>query len=350
MDSIKDIANSIFYVNLKRQLVEYNLLTKHKRIHYQTKSNIIQYHLSDSDRIIITVPFDHYDECQVIWNNVEFHIRIPILDIGFVRIKEEIYIWFSWDGRIFKIDRNGNTIRFKRSYFNVSENMKRIALCESGIIHVMPDEKQIRCSNLTEPYLFDIYGSVALGHGTNSYNLWVKNSNRIITFCDHDNSVKRSLVNIDTLKKCCTEYYWLDFLMELRDDILFAVYDSTIIVYDINTMKMVKKFHCNLEFIAYSRVLDVLITNIMDYYRLTSELELQRVNVGENYVMDRGHVSNIIEAIMEIILDDSSLFCNLPQEISNIELYIAIITTNNFMEITIQPSSVRNIKFVHSHI
>jgi len=102
------------------------------------------------------------------------------------------------------------------------------------------------------------------------------------------------------------------------------VQHDKVIIYDIHTMVPLKQISHPEKFIIFHKNLALLVTENFNYYKITATYELQKVNLGINYLNDLIYTtSQTITSIMDIL--NSCELCNLPNEIIYCELYKQIL-------------------------
>jgi len=104
----------------------------------------------------------------------------------------------------------------------------------------------------------------------------------------------------------------------IANDYDFRTGRAKIYIYDAKTIVLIKIIKHRMNFVAYNKKIDVLITDSFEYYTINSSFDFEKVIVGHNYRIECHRVSNFI---MDVILETCVLFESLPDEILNIEMY-----------------------------
>jgi len=340
---IKAFGASIFYVQNNNQIFEYNLITKQRHLRYKTKLIIQDYYISRDNKIVIGNIINSRI-INIIWNGRQFTIPFGCKS-SFVKICGHIYVVFGLGIKTIICDLNGNIAFFQYNiYINVSENMEQLILVRNSDICVLRNNEQIiNPDNYSESYQIQIkkfeylrcivpidfynpLGLLIIDRYERCFAQWISNSNRIIILStDFDDSY--TLLNIKTLKQCNTKVGYstnnIMRLLEIKNDRFVTIDDYHINVYSIDTMNFIKRIYCGLEFIRYSKLFDLLISSEWEYYRITSNIELQKIyRIGYNYFEDKDCVPNIIKTIMDIVY-----IFQIPSEILYTELYYMLYKT-----------------------
>jgi len=102
-----------------------------------------------------------------------------------------------------------------------------------------------------------------------------------------------------------------------------------VIIYNIHTKVPLKQITHPEKFIIFHKQLSLLVTEKIDYYKISNTSELQKVNIGINYLNDLIYITpQTITTIMDII--QSSELWNISDEIIYCELYKPILQIFNF--------------------
>jgi len=324
MENIQEYNNSILYCK-NNKLIEYNLLTKRRYLHYIPVDGmvILDYFMVKGNKVISIYNrntcrhFDRHDKIQIIWNNKIIAKNIDLGDIYRMQVENNIYVLLSIRGRcgtqycLYDIDGLIASRKLSEKNLDISSDGRWIIL--SDYVTDCSYVKLIDDINLLS--LFDFtYHLNRSDHidGYAFYIRWLSNSTNFII-------IDGCVINVYTynklkiVKKCNV----LDI-----DDFLIQSQPNSINIYDVNSLNLRSTINCNLYFVTYHRKLKIMITKNMEYYRIDSHCNLNKITMGKNYLRDRNIVPN---CIMDCILEKYLVFESLPLEIKCVELYQEIL-------------------------
>jgi len=333
MRQFKEHGNSVFYIeDVSDVLIEYNLITKCKCKHFETKFVIYDYYItSENDLIVFYSGFDDY---RIIWNQYILKLKLNRYNLSTAMIvlegKTYLHIWHNNDPFLYSKDGKFKNVNFFPYHREISDDGKKWIVIKDGQICV--ESTNINCM------FYD--SSIAC----RSFS-WLTNSSRFALNFWND-----TVINVTT--KLGRKFTCIDRLFDTGDYILLHCLDSEnkIVVYDVANFNELACINCSIEFLIYHKRLNVLVAKNFDCYKITPDYKLQKIDLfkgaifcpfrlqkivfGQNYILDFEMIEN---PVMNVILDSEMLFDLLPYEIICIELYQQILSCNQFLACSLGP-------------
>jgi len=313
MDDIRELHDSIFYIAEQTKIIQYNLFSKHKQIIHINPKGIFQYYIDDMHQIVIS----WYPNNIIHWNNKTFRFGGPngpfIWRYNFIWVGNEIYVHGSSDNMYLMCNKQGTITKInKSSYFNSSYNGKRlIQYCDGDQYVTSPstikDIYIINKSNLD-------YGLCRCDWIDNSDVLVKKNfaSGTGIEYLEMPD-----IYNVDTRQRILAPYGSAIFD---ANNYIIIQNQQTVLIRDIKTMNILNTIEFPHQIIFYHKQLKIAITKNMNYYKITNQYKLQKVDLGINYHHDMTIYPN---QLMDIIIDNNLI--DIPNDILYCELYQSLI-------------------------
>jgi len=305
-----DVNHFIYSIN-KNCIIKHNLLSKRDSVIFRSKFSVEQYNIYDED---IVVGADY----NIFWNGRKLAAYEPYTLIRYLRIKKGKCVAFGIDNFI---DHNGEKIYCSRQpYFKSSPNGMTIIyqkLSEVGWKLYLQDASQITIDEIfvdcKAKQIKTIYCQ---------YLEWIANSNFVVIdgciIFDVDRSCEMTMM---------TQLRFYNFFVFLIKGMVVAWHYGFVEIYDVQKMVFVQRIDTELAFTDYNQMLDILLTDKKEYYRMKNNYNgyyLHKVTIGANYVSDYDviplKIKTIIDLCYVIILDalpNDILFAELYQQLLN---------------------------------
>jgi len=325
MNRIINNKESKHYVYLIRAsarcntLIKYNIFTKRKYVVLRTK-RIYDYDVNESNLVIY---FEDYSSRKFLFWNNKIHKLIPFLNhnncgkvnLIYTENKQYTIVYGSCRGNLHIYDINDFIGTEQYVWIRISNDGTKVMKCDK-----YPDVYIHNINNMSS-----IFSSskpdIILGHTYSE--TWIY-SNYLVGFEQSHNGV---VCNINTNKKLILNHSLIFCIIFIVDNLLIINNSSEIwSLYDIATLDFLVTISFNIKIIGTNNLLNVLIDEDFQCYKITSDLRFEKINIGLNYMIDYNYVSNQIKIIMNFMAD----FIELPFEILFIELYQCMI--NLFIE------------------
>jgi len=304
----KEYNNSVYFIHVEQnKLIEYNLLSKKKVIHYITESTV-NYHISKNHKIIIDSSNFNY---TIAWNGkliedyyaVGDHIYFIGNHVCIYRTSEKVVSVHNLDGKkkylrnINNFVASGNAIFFtNRTWYKYNPSV-----CMEQFLNIKwPIKRKI------------------IGHSVKDF---VKDSYFLIFGNSYRNS-RKIIYNITTENKR-TYPYNVDFHQFFANDILlFHYHNNTLSIYNANDLLWIRSIVCYDQLVMFHKQLGVLVATNFNCYTLNNNYDLNKINLGINYFVDSQYSKNH-NITMRIILElnDVLLFDYIPHDVTYIVLY-----------------------------
>jgi len=307
MRHIKEHNHSIFYIKYPyRKLIEYDILTGKQYIHYKAVY-IYDYYISDTDFVIHF--FDHGKD-YLFWRKIFNKSKIIkckgyCSNSCFLNTAQGLHVMDCWDSYV-------------QNYVGI------IPLKISGIFISSYDGKKIIVNKQKYSYiktidqlkLDDIFKTSDVDMENNADLNWINPSYLVISELGYH--VK--IYNPKTEANCIINNFPdIRFVIGCHLVLVFT-YIRQLRVYDAESLIWITNIKYDFEIVAFNNQFEIIISRDMQYYRINND-GLEKVNFGQNYLIDCKWVPKKIKTIMDIVLD----VLDLPNEISCIELYQAVI-------------------------
>jgi len=320
MDCIKTIGNSIFYIQNQNQVVEYNILSKRKFIRYTSLigTKICNYHFSNLNKIFIIQ--DMSGEFRIVRNGCVKRTNV-YSDRIFAKFYENIgVICVFLEGLYYNYCMiNSNACCLMTT--EISYNAKWILLGTSDYICVRKINKNEDFTNA------QVRGSINLGLKCEYYlghqfklgAFWVTNSDKLVVY--EDRYTGSTAINVDNMNVIEVDSMNRSEYIEISNNKFISTTKHFVKIYDIDKMQLIKNISIEFKFIDYSITWNALLTDNLDFYAITNELNIKRIRIGQNYVVDSERLSDVnnkIKVIMDVIL---CCDIELSEDILNVELY-----------------------------
>jgi len=317
MEQIQEYNNSIYYFQ-NNNLIEFNLQTKKRHLHYQnTNDQNIKYHVLSYNIMAFQIGGNFYlvnrqhlmNPCKPLCKHMDRSIilQTPDGDIYIAIEKTYKYHLYNIKGKMvktmkvtsfweryhfyrqFDVLNNGQIVTWDRFIyvFGLSNNLE------------MSKIRQIQCN---------IPGQ------TNC----VIGSSRLVIIKD------KYIINIHTgIEKTIIingKYF------DTNHNLMICLGYKIIVIYDANKFNIIAQINHHHEFIHYHKKFDILITESLQLFVITPKYKLKSANIGLNYFKDRAIFPN---QLMEMITDNSLLFDFVPDEITFDVLYQQLLWVSN---------------------
>jgi len=308
MEQIQEYGYSLYYIQ-NNKIIEFNLMSKIKRMHRDVANkkcifkvldrNLIGYKINKryflNNLFLSTISYSVFvlqDPCGDKYIGIDegYLKEMAIYDmLGNFRKKINRVPHADWvvsrDGKIIAWTKFGSLYKLYIYSLNCNLELDIVTLKHKGV------NQRLIC-------LINGFRLVENGDGF----FWKKSSTRII------NIKTGAIMKINTKG---VKYY------DTNHDIMLGLGPANIKIYDANKLSSVTEINHKYKFIHYHKTLDILITENLQFFKITSNYKLIQVNIGINYIMDS--ITHPI-MIMEII-SQCNLFDILPPEFVFIELY-----------------------------
>jgi len=300
-------------------IFEYNLFTKLRKVVFHSDGDVQKFFVSKDNLIVATVTKGtkkdiRYTGSKMYWNgNLLKDCDLPMFNFlkandveCITQIKDSYY------------DKNGDVVQINNDqFFIVSDDGSRI---------VYNREYKLFSRDITNIRLKDIFDDNNATCVSKRYGMdpleWIQGSSFVLIagsiFLDL-NTNRIIKPKYDYAGMFCRFILVIEKLM-----ISLEVFDGGIEIYDIDNMVFPQMILVD-DIVAYCSNLDILISisklNEVGYYRIRKcgNYVLEKIHIGENYLLDQNIVPNVIRIIMETICDTELV--RLPNEITCIELY-----------------------------
>jgi len=325
---IKEFGNSIFYINDKHHLIEYNILSKKCYLHVRYMNSLVcDYFIVDGNKIIIR---SYYEKIIVTLNNQNINMmHIPLYfpfdgNIRFLKTSESVYFNIAGNDYSYICAINGN-LKLMSGFFLPSNDGKKLMYKDGEITYfadtndVLPNILNNSNSKIGNRKIMRTLRKKGVTVRKGSFERFVHNSYHLVF---HFRNKKWYIENINNqsemrINYCCRKHCrYVDignFLIEI---------DQGINVYTVDNLKYLRTIQYNSNRISFHNGLRLLLfedtSGAFEYYRLNSYCELENVKLGSNYTIDCKVISIYI---MDILMDVGLIFDLLPYEIIYVELY-----------------------------
>jgi len=311
-----EYGNSIFYIQNRKvgeDIIEYNLLSRLRRIWFKSKTMIKYYYVCGENKIFAYYNNNH--NIQIKWNN-------KIIAIGSKKYLAAIRTT-NMVGLILKYLRYGflksdETIKYINHLFefvDVSFDNKCMIFYQKGIWYMMETayfDPHLKCL-LDKSNVFGntVYHNIKCSRKCFS---WMQNSSRFVRI-----GCCNGLI-LDIHTGAIFKNKFGNNIFDFGLDFLICIKSRQIYVCNLN-FQVIWNVDCDYQFIGYHCGLRVLVTDDFRCFRVDLDHKLEPIILGKNYIQDR-----IIDynQIMIMILHSYMLFDLLPYEILCVELYQAI--------------------------
>jgi len=318
MTNIKEYGSCIFFIkryNVYDQLIKYDIFNNKRYILFQAQA-IYEFCIHCSNLVIV---FENDGFLFLFWNNKKIETSIELCQ-QLISFGEKLYMITEES----IIDTNGFIhIDISNTWVLFSNNGKRVMRWHNGYTVIFDIDGNYN-SILDFDYRTQI-GVMTLQHPYRiSCEQWIY-SDFLISYV----FVQQEYVfNLNTKQTCMID-------ANLKNDkyvvgnylvICFRPENETyIIIYDVETLKQLARISNDLKFFCANNFLNILITEDFRYFKITDQYSLIEIRFGYNYVVEYHYISNKIKVMMDIVL----IVINLPSEILNVELYVALFNVFN---------------------
>jgi len=322
MEQIQEYACSLYYFQ-NNKLIEFNLLSKRKYIHYQKKyDEDVTYNVLNSNLIVYVINGECYFNKKFIFES--YLGRILIMQTHNVFNKYIIHDpKKSGSYKLELYDQNANLIKKipNREFWNlnscfyrqldISKNGKIITWSYklngtyNSVISVLSLNQNLEINVMKincDVLIFDIK--------------FVNSSSRLVIINNQSH-----VININTNARMKINHKYSRYF-DTKRNIMLRIRDRTIKIYNTEQLTFIEKIHHNHEFVYHHQKLDILITKSCYFFVITADYKLKNVNIGMNYGID---CCMFQDMIMEIIIYPDLLFELLPYEILFTDLYQMLI-------------------------
>jgi len=316
MQRVQELNNSITYIADENKIIQYNLFTKQKRIIHNAATRISKYRITSYGKFIICKP-NMLDNKKLYFNTIILDKFSWATKVSFLQMDNQIYVCVFDYYSFVMYDQNG-LVPHK---YCIDQGIS-MRLSHNGIYALTSSRRYDAHFISTVKSIYDIGNECSLYHNCLGYYKWVRNSDLLVHknhMYNYDNiyDTEYHIYNIKTNKRCdipnkCQVIDAIDYLI--------IQCETSIIIYDIHTMVSLKQTKHPDKFIIFHKHLALLVTENFDCYKITPTYELQKVNIGINYINDIIYTtSQTVMTIMEIL--QSNELYDLPDEIIYCELY-----------------------------
>jgi len=307
MKQIQEHNNSIYYIQ-NNELVEFNIITKRKRIRCIAYEPILEYHILSSNLIGYLIGNKYYLNYMLLLKDQE---KIFVLQkcAKYILGRKDNYLCFYDLSGMF-VSRISQQFRFIQ--FDVADNSQIITWGGNGSswgdIKIYSLDNNLRL-NFTK----------ILFNEPISHTIYVRNSSRLAVIKNSLNFGKFHLINTNNknIAKVIKMWRTCDFF-DTNRDIMVCLECNIVELYDVYKLNLITQIRHDYNFVYYHKKLDLLITRSLELFVITNDYKLMQLNIGLNYIVDRIAFPNVV---MEIISLQQLLFELLPFEIIFVELY-----------------------------
>jgi len=290
----------VYSIN-NNNVIKHNMFTKKSYIVFHSNDTVTGYYISNKNVIVNTI-------CAVYWNDRLITNNSYALYSRFLKTQTCEYITNCSYLQDELYDRYGCKISFETPYFVVSLDGTKILYSMYGSLH-----KQDITSIPTFGLFKRGYGATYINTRDCNRLRWIQNS----TYAVIDHNI---ILNLEDFQEIHMITPYDNFFVFLVDELIIVWHFGFVEIYDTRRMTFVDRVNIDVMFTDYNQLLNALVTDERDCYRLKNnhgEYRFEHVNFGANYILDYNVVPQNIKVIIEI-------FCVLdaiPDEILCIELY-----------------------------
>jgi len=321
MEQSKETGNCIIFIcNNNHHLIEYNIVTKKRYVHYSTSQNIRNFCISRLNKIIA---MDDNSKCVLDWNGKV--ITLPPSCFGHLNLFFGIQ---TSDTFITLINTTHHYVSVASDIYMTQNNgFLHISSCDNyeGMIYYNSSTNTVCYKNVRNMRAYDIFldEKFVIDKCKCLTLSWMRGSNRlvVISTCNGD-----KIYNVETkrfgilLERQNLIYY------DTGGKIFFGTNLDTLEIYDVASFRLLTKITIDFNICLYHKKLNLIVTTNLQYYRIIN-MQLKKVKVGENYINDRNYIPNVIMDVLLCLYSESViLFEMIPIEILCTYLYCKILS------------------------
>jgi len=320
MNSYSNGRNNRINFIVNNKLIEYNLLTKKRKILLSSKYYIFKYLVVDND--IIASVCENFKEShicccdrKIYWNGIKLEIqnildRLCFDDFTLLNIGGHKYLTYRYSYNLYGLGKTFKLMSVVRCFTSSSCGRKIVFVNDYDQLYIQD------VFNISIDQLFNIkYSRQIQSTWIIDVMKWIPNSNCIII--NFNTLINLESQHVIKLKYCV----FTSYLMQSRD--LLQMYLRNLIIYDLNSGHR-RQVKSDTSFEIYHRCLDILITDKLEYFRIQKHnnlIELEKVIFKCNYIYDRSFIGPKLQLIMDVLL----LVLDLPYEIICVELFYCLL-------------------------